>query len=169
MKRYWLMLIFSVALCGVAATTVADRFRVAGTRPDIFFAVAVCFAVFARRERALLAAWLLGLGKDLFSGGPLGAHALVFLAAITVIVAVRSYAYINVAPILFVLAGLAALGCECVCVLVTFAKHPHFALFPALGRLPLEAAFTALLVVVTCAVISWCRRWSRRRVRVRLS
>ena len=169
MKRYSLMLILSMALCGIAATTLADRFRVAGARPDVFFAAAVCFAVFDGRERALFGAWLLGLGKDLFSGGPLGAHALLFLAAITVIVAVRSYAYIDVAPILFVLAGLAALGSECVCVLVTFLKHPHFAVFPALGRLPLEAALTALLAVVLAAVISRRWRWSRRRPRFSLS
>jgi len=167
MKRHWLMLILSVALCGIVATTVADRFRVAGARVDVFFAAAVCFAVFARRERALLGAWLLGLGKDLFSGGPLGAHALLFLAAIAVIVAVRSYAYVDVAPILFILAGLAALASECVYVAVTFFRHPHFAVFPALGRLPLEAALTALLAVLLAAAIS--RRWRWHRPRFSLS
>lgn len=70
--------------------TVLDRWSVSGARAEALLSLACFAALFARDSgQGLLAAWLIGLLKDLGSAGPLGLHALLFLAAGGVVLQIR--------------------------------------------------------------------------------
>jgi rod shape-determining protein MreD len=83
-------LAFWGAVLLAAEITLLDRWAVLGARPEALLALACFAALFARDSaQGLLAAWVVGLLKDLGSVGPLGFHALLFLAAGAVVLQVR--------------------------------------------------------------------------------
>ena len=94
-----------------AEVSVLDALRVAGSRVEALVALACLAALFARDTRqGLLTAWLLGLLKDVASSGPLGLHAILFLAAAWIVLLVRHVIFRENAFTQFAVAFLAAGG-----------------------------------------------------------
>jgi rod shape-determining protein MreD len=74
-----------------AELTLFERWSVKGARAEALLALACFAALFAKEPRqALLACWIIGLLKDVASAGPLGLHALLFVAAGWVVLQVRT-------------------------------------------------------------------------------
>lgn len=70
--------------------TLLDLFSIHGARAEILLALACFAALFARTpQQGLMTAWILGLIKDLGSAGPLGLHALLFLAMAAAVLRAR--------------------------------------------------------------------------------
>lgn len=88
---------YSVTKLGILAglllaleMTLLQTFAFGGARAEALLALACLAALFARDTRqGLLAAWVIGLFKDVGSSGPLGLHALLFLGAGWVVMQVR--------------------------------------------------------------------------------
>jgi rod shape-determining protein MreD len=74
--------------------TLLDAWAVKGVRPEALLSLACFAALFARDSaQGLTASWLIGLIKDIGSAGPLGLHALLFLAAGAVVLQIRQILY----------------------------------------------------------------------------
>jgi rod shape-determining protein MreD len=70
--------------------TLLDAWAVKGVRPEALLSLACFAALFARDSaQGLTTSWLIGLIKDIGSAGPLGLHALLFLAAGAVVLQIR--------------------------------------------------------------------------------
>jgi rod shape-determining protein MreD len=70
--------------------TALESCSVKGARAEALLPLACLAALFARDSRqGLLASWIIGLLKDVGSAGPLGLHALLFLAAGWVVLQIR--------------------------------------------------------------------------------
>ena len=81
---------FWAAALLAAELTLLERGAVFGARPEALLALTCFAALFAADDRqGLVASWTLGLLKDFGSAGPLGLHALLFLAAGAVMLQVR--------------------------------------------------------------------------------
>lgn len=91
MIRYDTTRLVLLAAAGLALeTTALEVFSLRGSRVELLLLLACFAALFARDSRqGLLAAWMVGLFKDLGSGGPAGLHALLFLGAGWVVLRVR--------------------------------------------------------------------------------
>jgi rod shape-determining protein MreD len=97
----------------VLEVTALDVFSWGGARPELLLLLACFAALFARdSKQGMIACWTLGLVKDLGSAGPFGWHALLFLAAGALLVAVRQSIYREhaIAQIVVGAAGAAAIG-----------------------------------------------------------
>jgi rod shape-determining protein MreD len=106
-----LLALAAVALA-LEVTVLADfAFRV-----ELLLLLACFGALFARdRRQALLLCWTIGLVKDTGSAGPLGLHALLFLAVAWVIVTLKQVLF---RESLVIQAAVAAAGCAA-CALAT--------------------------------------------------
>jgi rod shape-determining protein MreD len=71
--------IFSFILV-LLETTFLPVVAVNGIRPDLAFVYVLFLAFYSTPTEGFLAFWLVGLVKDLFSAGPLGAYALIYAA-----------------------------------------------------------------------------------------
>jgi len=70
--------------------TLSEAWSVSGARAEALLSLACFAALFARDSgQGLLASWFIGLLKDVGSAGPLGLHALLFLAAGWVVLQIR--------------------------------------------------------------------------------
>jgi rod shape-determining protein MreD len=90
--RYSTSKVLAVGAVALAAElTLLERWSVRGVRAEALLALACFAALYARESKqGLLAAWLLGLLKDVGSAGPLGLHALLFLGAAWGVLQVRT-------------------------------------------------------------------------------
>ncbi len=79
------------AVALAAELTLLERWSVMGARAEALLALACFAALFAKEPRqALSACWVIGALKDVASAGPLGLHALLFVAAGWVVLQVRA-------------------------------------------------------------------------------
>jgi len=70
--------------------TLSETWSVGGARAEALLSLACFAALFARDSgQGLLASWIIGAIKDVGSAGPLGLHALLFLAAGWVVLQIR--------------------------------------------------------------------------------
>ncbi len=70
--------------------TVLETWSIGGARPEAMLSLACFAALFAADSRqGLVTSWIIGLLKDAGSAGPLGLHALLFLAAGGVVLQLR--------------------------------------------------------------------------------
>lgn len=123
--------------------------------PDILFCV--CAYLVLRRPRATPAflVVLLGLGRDLIGGGPVGVGALTLLAAVEILRALRET--LRRRSLAFEFAAVAALAlamtaAQMLALLVTLSP------LPALDQLGLRWAETIVAYAVVFAVFRWLLR-----------
>jgi rod shape-determining protein MreD len=64
----------------LAETTVLNVAAVGGVRPDLALIFVFFLAFYGKQDEVFFASWVVGLIKDLFSAGPLGAYALIYAA-----------------------------------------------------------------------------------------
>ena len=102
----WLCLVGYAAV--VLQSTAVTHLRLGPLGPDLVLAVVVFLALAAPRYPALVAAWTLGLGKDVTSGGPLGAWAVLFLGAAGLVTGLRDKFYTHKALTQVLLTGVVA-------------------------------------------------------------
>lgn len=81
--RNWLLLLLTATLLG---TVVLPETLPPALRPDLFAMLAVFLMLRARRDQMLQFCWFTGFARDLASGGPLGAMALLYLLAAALLV-----------------------------------------------------------------------------------
>ena len=96
MKLHNWALVFIVF--ALAATVALPRYVSGPVRPDCFIVMIVFLSVRAPRRQALALCWATGLARDIVSGGPLGAYALIYLASGLIIVRARAMTNLNMAP-----------------------------------------------------------------------
>jgi len=91
----WALVFIVFAL---AATVVLPRYVTGQMRPDAFIIMIVFISVRAPHKQALALCWATGLARDIISGGPLGAYALIYLASGFVIMRARTTTNLSMAP-----------------------------------------------------------------------
>jgi len=156
MRQLWL--IVSLAVCGVLVTSVLPFVSVYGARADLFLIFALAAALVGRKDRAVMAAWAAGLAKDIFSQGPLGAHATLFLLAALIVVHIRSYFSVELITVQALLAAFASAICNALYFLVLLMYHPHVGVVGPVGYVVLAAALTACLTpLAVLAARGWMR------------
>jgi rod shape-determining protein MreD len=152
-RRRFLLLLLLLAL---PAASLLPKWVASEYRPD-FFALLLLLAVFrARTEKALPLAWGVGLVKDLFSAGPLGEYALLYLLAGFVLLRLRRILTTRLAVVRAALAFGTVLATEsaCLCIQV-FIQSRHGPVAGASGLFPLASEFrTLLFAAATTAVLS---------------
>lgn len=138
--------------------TLLERWSLKGARPEALLSLACFAALFARdSSQGLVASWLIGLLKDVGSAGPLGLHALLFLAAGWVVLQIRQILYrespITQLAVTFVAACWVNLAAA-IAVALTVGGIPIGVL---LGKTALSALLTALLTVPLHFTLSQAR------------
>lgn len=138
--------------------TLLERWSLKGARPEALLSLACFAALFARdSSQGLVASWLIGLLKDVGSAGPLGLHALLFLAAGWVVLQIRQILYrespITQLGVTFVAACWVNLAAA-IAVALTVGGIPIGVL---LGKTALSALLTALLTVPLHFTLSQAR------------
>ena len=92
MVRFLLLLgLLTVAV--VVQTTLADLLAIGEAKPDFLLALAIYFALSFDLGEVLIPIWALGAARDVFSLGPVGLHAFIFLAIGLLVSRVRAYAF----------------------------------------------------------------------------
>jgi rod shape-determining protein MreD len=144
----WLLVLAVVALlaCGPL-----PRYIPPAWRPDLFV-ILVAFAALrvppGRDADALALCWMTGLAKDLFSAGPVGQYALLYLAAGALIARMRPALDSRSAASGAAMAWAAALTTECIAAWAVGREG---------GRLwPMPGAFHGVL---TATLITACVAW----------
>ena len=155
--RWWRPTLL-VALLATLQTAVAPRSGGA-SRPDLLLVLVLYFALRARQDVALIVAWGAGLGKDLFSVGPLGAHALLFLGVAAGILAARHYLFLDRLGGQVLLAFGAHLACDLAYWLLLTLWHPQNAGLYAVTRVLLGATYTAILTPLAFWLLGCAGRW----------
>jgi rod shape-determining protein MreD len=154
----WLWLIISLAICGVLVTSALPWLSIRGVRPDLFLIFAMIAVLVGRKERGIMAAWAAGLAKDVFSQGPLGAHAALFLLAALALVYLRPYFSVELISVQALLAAFACLACNALYFLVMFVYHPQAGVVGPIGHVVLAAALTACVMPLAMfAANGWMR------------
>lgn len=144
MRTVWLVL--SLALCGVLVTSALPPLSIRGVRPDLFLILALAAAMTGRKDRAVTAAWITGLAKDIFSQGPLGAHAVLFLLMALVIVYIRPHFSVELPSVQALLAGFACMACNALYFLAMFVYYPHVGVVGPVGHIVLASVMTACVM-----------------------
>ena len=76
----WLRIVIAAFILVLVETTFLPVVAVNGVRPDLAFILVVFLAFYTTPAEGFVAFWLVGLMKDIFSAGPLGAYALIYAA-----------------------------------------------------------------------------------------
>ena len=128
--------------------TVLDRSSIHGARPEALLALACFAALYARdSSQGLTASWIIGLLKDAGSAGPLGLHALLFLAAGWVVLQIRQVLFRESLLTRLTVAFLAACWVNTIAALAVAVTVGGIPVGIVLGRTLLSALFTAALTV----------------------
>ena len=77
MRWFWILIVGLVLL--VLEVSVVAALRRFGGGPDLVLLFVVFLALYAPLEDAPLSGWILGMGKDALSAGPLGLYAVLFM------------------------------------------------------------------------------------------
>jgi rod shape-determining protein MreD len=137
--------------------TVLDTFSFRGARAEVLLALACFAALFARDSRqGLAAAWIAGLVKDLGSAGPLGLHALLFLAAGWVVLQVRQVLFREAPLTQLTVAFVATCWVNTASALFVSATSGGIPPMVILGKTLLAALLTA---AATPVMLFLFRRW----------
>ena len=138
----------------VALQAAAGGFPVPGyaAGPDLVLAVVVCVGLFAPPRTALVAAWLMGAGKDLTSSGPLGAWALLFTGTAGLVLLVREALFIERPLAQALLTAAVALPANLAYLAWRWAAG---AAGVSWGRCVLAAFATSLLTAAVSPVVIW--------------
>ena len=135
--------------------TVLDRWSVSGARAEALLSLACFAALFARDSgQGLLAAWLIGLLKDLGSAGPLGLHALLFLAAGGVVLQIRQVLFRESPLTQLAVTFVAACWVNLAAAIVVSLSVGGIPLGVIAGKTLLSALLTAVLTIPMHATLS---------------
>ncbi len=147
MNRYTLTKLAVLGAVGLAfELTLFDALSVRGARPEALLALSCFAALFARDSRqGLLACWIIGLLKDAGSAGPMGLHALLFLAAGWVVLQVRQILYRENVLTQLAVGFLAALWVNVLAALAACVTAGGIPAGVIVARTLLSALLTALL------------------------
>jgi rod shape-determining protein MreD len=155
-------LAFWGAVLLAAELTLFDRWALWGARPEALLALACFAALFARDEaQGLLATWLIGLLKDAGSVGPLGLHALLFLAAGWVVLQVRQVLFRESPLTQFAVGFLAACWVQAIGASFAALAAGAIPLGVLLVRVLVSAALTAVLTPALPFLLTRAR-WALR-------
>lgn len=161
MKPRWVW----IALIGYAAVaaqnTLCGFMAVGRVAPDLVLAVAIFLALVAPTYPALYAAWGLGLARDMTSGGPLGAWALLFLLAAAGVILCRRHFYIEKAPARLAVSVLAAVAVNAAYLAAEGATSGRRV---PLGAGALQVLGRSLYTGAAAAVVAWLLGHWRRRL-----
>jgi rod shape-determining protein MreD len=128
--------------------TLIEAWSPAGARAEILLSIACFAALFARDSgQGLLASWIIGVIKDVGSAGPLGLHALLFLAAGWVVLQVRQILFRESPLTQLGVAFVAACWVNLAAAIVVAISVGGIPLGVVLGKTLLSALFTAILAV----------------------
>jgi len=149
-----------LALFTLAAILCEPRLALSEARPDFLLLFGVFVALHAGGGLALGLGWTAGLAKDLFSQGPLGLHAILFLGVTFCILRVRALFFVDRLLSRFLLALGAALVSQGACVAVVLLWHPHVGAQGAAIRMS-GVLYTAALAPLLFPFLGKARKWMK--------
>ena len=152
----WFTALLVFALLGSVAI---PRYVPEPFRPDLFVIMTLFAAICAPRDEALPLCWLTGLAKDLVSDGPLGAYAVLHLAAGFAILRARDTTNTRLIIAQALLGFLAALGTESLHFSIASARAR---LYPTSGDLRTLAMTSLLTALLAPICVSALRRFTAR-------
>src|SRR5258708_5476849 len=125
-----------------------DRRALKGARPEALLSFGCFAALFARdSSQGLLASWGIGLLKDAGSAGPLGLHALLFLAAGAVVLQIRQILFRESPLTQLAVAFIAACWVNLAAAVVVALSVGGIPIGVIVGKTLLSALLTAVLTV----------------------
>ena len=147
MKGYTLGKLVVLAMVALALeVTLLNTFSIGGAHAEALLILACFGALYAHDPRqGLIAAWTMGLIKDFGSAGPLGLHALLFLAAGWIVLRVRAVLFRESAVTQVSVAFIAAFGVNVVVALFVSLTAGSVPAGVILARTLIAATMTALL------------------------
>ena len=150
-----------VAALAVLEIAVTPRIGVRGARPECLLMLVLYVGLWGRADLALGVAWSAGFAKDLWSVGPLGAHALLFVGIALALLAVRHYLFLE-RPFTQVLLALTAhVTCGLGYGMLLAVRQPHAGLRGGGTTVLLGAAYTAALTPIALMLLRRTRKWWR--------
>ena len=159
----WLLLLVIAALLSTAVFPIAARPMF---RPDLFAVLVVFVTPRARRDEVLQLCWLTGLLKDIISGGPLGATALLYLVMGLALVKARRIMNLR-AAMPQVLSGFAlAFATEAVLLAPAALGANRALLFGALKTLLSVSLITGVVTPLVIWFLDRLERWLGLRRRI---
>ena len=124
----WFRIIITAFLIALVESTLLQGAGVEGVRPDLAFIYVFFLALNSAPDQGFIAFWIVGLMKDLFSGGPLGAYALIFAACGYQVSALTQKLY-KQNPLIQILVALPAVtAANALYVAGMFFTYPHLPL-----------------------------------------
>jgi len=153
-----------LALCfltGVAVvqTSFADLAAIGPVRPDFILAVAVFLTLTFGLRQVFVLVWCLGILRDVYSAGPVGMYALVFLAVGLMVDYVRAYAFRDNPGIAFAAAFGAVMVCNLLAALVLSFQYTMPPSWQIIRESLLSGVYCAAIVLILPRVLGRPCRW----------
>jgi rod shape-determining protein MreD len=145
--------IILLIICLAFQAAFLGEMRVLGAAPNIFFIVTLYAALFAPKSHATLAAVMAGLACDVFAGGRLGVHALLFGLAAALLVYTRNKIFKEHPLSQAVLAFIALGAIEIVGSVAVKIQYPTTSAAALLSAGALSALWTAALAPFALALL----------------
>lgn len=161
MRGAWWRAAVLVGAFATLETALLPGLGMGGARPGCLLILVLYVGLWGRPAAALGVAWACGLTKDLFSAGPIGVHALMFLGVAAGVAALRHYLFIERPFTQVVVALAASVACEAVHWAFLAAVHLHRRLPGGAGDALVGALYTAVLAPVMLALLRRTRSWWR--------
>jgi len=144
MFRY-LLLLFIITAAVVFQTTLADLLAVGRVRPDFLLALAIYLALSFDLREVLVPIWGLGVFRDVFSLGPVGLYASIFIVVGLIVSYVRAYAFHDRTLVVIATVVLAVMLCEVSAAAALSIRYP----LPTVGSILRHALLSGLY----CSVV----------------
>jgi|GEM_PF-3490973 len=159
MLRFLLVLgLLTIAV--VIQTTLADLLAIGRAKPDFLLALVIYLALSFDLSKVLIPIWVLGISRDVFSFGPIGLYASIFIVLGLLVGYVRAYAARDRAPVVVATVVLAVMMCE---LSASAALSIRYAM-PAAGRILgdslLSGLYCSFVVLLLPRVLARPCKWA---------
>jgi len=157
----WLIFAALTLVVLILQTTLVRWLQVGHAAPDLLVVLLIFLALYGDRRNVLLANWFLGLARDLYSDGPLGLYALLFLAVGWFIGSHRDKLFTDHFITHLILGFSATFLCGGVVVTTECLVYGLPEWGKLMGRMAGAAIYTAALSPFLFLLLRFPRRWMR--------
>ena len=145
-RIHWEYVIIAVAVLALIQTTLLGEAEILGARPDLLLIVVILCSIRTDWRSACLLGWSVGMVKDLFSGTPFGAYALLYMVAGLICSYVAESTFIEHPVTRAVLSLSLALGINLVCIFLLRPPAAHILAFMA--KAAVSSLFAPVIVLL---------------------
>ena len=122
-------------------------------------------ALYVKSPDVYVAAWAMGIVRDVYSQDPIGLHALIYVAVCVVVCRLRTEIFRDHLATRVFATAMAAFGLGALDLALTFVAHPHVDGSVALRKAVLWAGYTTLVCPVVYTLFDVPRWLARGRAR----